>query len=284
MYYLDTSETERCLRGLDTLVRGGYSKGKMYRDMKCAQYTREFAVGYFHPYEYVYKDPLPESINSQIALVLAKMVNLKIFIWDRPSMLSKYIWNALSSLADDPGCERRLERVWIRCHDSDEGKAYGYFTVDYPTLSVLPALKSLTVLNINKPSCLEEMALSIERSRHQLRELRVGMSSRVKGEKWTKLSNTLLLQRQRNIPGKWPKPGGVLEVLSGSFKPQSAGVDGSNAVENQKGNPENGGPHLLKLELLELKRAHLSIPIIMQAIDWTWLTTLTILRYFGCAG
>lgn len=50
--------------------------------------------------------------------------------------------------------------------------------VEYPTLSVLPPLKSLSVLDIDELAYLDEMSVVIERSQHSLRELRVGISKK----------------------------------------------------------------------------------------------------------
>ncbi|KAJ2891266.1 putative f-box domain-containing protein [Zalerion maritima] len=50
--------------------------------------------------------------------------------------------------------------------------------VEYPTFSVLPPLKSLTVLDIDELFYLDEMATLIKRSQERLRELRVGIAAR----------------------------------------------------------------------------------------------------------
>lgn len=47
---------------------------------------------------------------------------------------------------------------------------------EYPTFSVLPPLRSLTVLDVDDVRYLDEMAILIERSSDMLRELRVGIS------------------------------------------------------------------------------------------------------------
>jgi hypothetical protein len=48
----------------------------------------------------------------------------------------------------------------------------------YPTFSVLPPLKSLTVLDIDEIGYLDEMAVLIGRSKDTLEELHVGISVR----------------------------------------------------------------------------------------------------------
>ncbi|KAH0542953.1 hypothetical protein FGG08_002722 [Glutinoglossum americanum] len=49
--------------------------------------------------------------------------------------------------------------------------------VEHPTFSVLPPLKSLSVLDIDELAYLDEMSILISRSQDRLRELRVGISS-----------------------------------------------------------------------------------------------------------
>ncbi|CCU76824.1 F-box domain-containing protein [Blumeria hordei DH14] len=55
---------------------------------------------------------------------------------------------------------------------------YANSRVEYPNLSVLPSLKSLSVLDIDEIDYLEEMSVLIEKSQDCLRELRVGISSK----------------------------------------------------------------------------------------------------------
>lgn len=175
---------------------------------------------------------------------------------------------------------------------------------------MLPALKSLTVLDIYESFYLEEMTELIEQSRNQLRELRIGIASQANNEGWTRPSDTIPL----NSSTDWPKPGGVLEVLTGLFKNAASAVAGS-TVENQTSHDDTssregvpmhhvqpadtglsnqaagnlqpsdnqsinlrGSSHaFLELDVLELERVTKSIPIMMRVMEWTNLTTLTIL-------
>ncbi|KAG9237617.1 hypothetical protein BJ875DRAFT_453323 [Amylocarpus encephaloides] len=57
-------------------------------------------------------------------------------------------------------------------------KSYSSATVEYPTLSVLPPLKSLSVLDIDELDYLDEMSVLVAKSVDRLRELRVGISSK----------------------------------------------------------------------------------------------------------
>jgi hypothetical protein len=56
--------------------------------------------------------------------------------------------------------------------------------VECPTLSVLPPLKSISVLDIDELAYLDEMSFLIQRSQHKLRELRVGISSKAALRPW----------------------------------------------------------------------------------------------------
>ncbi|MCJ1379638.1 hypothetical protein MMC17_002740 [Xylographa soralifera] len=55
--------------------------------------------------------------------------------------------------------------------------ARSYRTVEHPNFSILPALKSITVLDIDEPAYLDELSVLIERSVESLRELRLGLAS-----------------------------------------------------------------------------------------------------------
>ena len=56
--------------------------------------------------------------------------------------------------------------------------SYAQSRVEYPTLSVLPPLKSFSVLDIDELDYLDEMSVLIEKSKDRLRELRVGISAK----------------------------------------------------------------------------------------------------------
>ena len=55
--------------------------------------------------------------------------------------------------------------------------ARSYRSVEHPNFSVLPALKSVTVLDIDEPAYLDELSVLVERSIESLRELRLGLAS-----------------------------------------------------------------------------------------------------------
>lgn len=59
-----------------------------------------------------------------------------------------------------------------------QSASYSQGRVEYPTLSVLPPLQSLSVLDIDELDYLDEMSVLVERSKDKLRELRVGISAK----------------------------------------------------------------------------------------------------------
>ncbi|KAI1433024.1 hypothetical protein GGR50DRAFT_670924 [Xylaria sp. CBS 124048] len=101
-------------------------------------------------------------------------------------------------------------------------ESYADSSVEYPTFSVLPPLKSLTVLYIDELSYLDEMSVLIERSASHLRELQVGISARVQNQDFVQPWDGVGLQ-QVDHDAKWPgetripitRLGGVLGVLVG---------------------------------------------------------------------
>ncbi|KAL4733749.1 hypothetical protein BDV11DRAFT_199511 [Aspergillus similis] len=368
--------------------------GRIRRGNYFAQYTRKFSVGNGPSdwvQEYSVTKETGKMLGTLVALAVARMVNLETFIWDMPTGVVRDVWIALSSLADRPGHECRLENVWIRWHDNSENavrslsgvpttssltlpetqnilaplpastslfRKYGH--VEYPSLSILPPLKSLSVLDIDEPSYLEEMAVLIRRSRDRMRELRIGISSKVYQASWLKPQGVSHVeQTPSNLVSGWPRAGGVLgtilgwpgrhtnesssqqedtvkgdngditvvmdtvasvdtpiEVLSlqtlnttptqdgaeahvianagnnpsiSSYETQQVQIPGSKAPRESLRKPSrvlypftsNPDHELLKLEVLELERIPISAPVLLDTIDWTRVTTLTILRCEG---
>ncbi|KAI1768286.1 hypothetical protein GGR53DRAFT_478565 [Hypoxylon sp. FL1150] len=99
---------------------------------------------------------------------------------------------------------------------------YSESHVEYPSFSVLPSLKSLSVLDIDELAYLDEMSVLIERSRFRLRELRVGISSKSRLADFAQAWDSYTLQ-QVDHDAQWPgesrigdrRLGGVLGVLVG---------------------------------------------------------------------
>jgi len=162
-------------------------------------------------------------LGTLVALAVARMTNLETFIWDLPTGVLRDVWLALSSLNErDDDEECRLEKVWVRWHNnwqadlpdsppppppnvpppnigihhnSNNHRQAAAATpassdiplverVEHPSFSVLPALKSLTVLEIDELTYLDEMAILIARSQHKLRELRVGIAHHARQMTW----------------------------------------------------------------------------------------------------
>lgn len=303
-------------------------------------------------------------LGTLVALAIARMINLETFVWDMPTGVLRDVWIALSSLADRPGHECRLERVWVRWHDNSESPVrsaptassfalpdtqndpasnssgspllHKYGHVEYPSLSIVPPLKSLSVLDIDESSYIEEAAILIRRSWDRLKELRVGISSKVCQADWLKpLGGWSSRDTTHTATTGWPKVGGVLGVLLGrtdghscahgageiSKKPENEASANASDRTNPLGSPSPEGSesspdqaaavpvlgvketpkpstafksppyslgsdidanhNSLRLETLELERVSLSIPVLLQSIDWTRITALTILRCEG---
>lgn len=99
---------------------------------------------------------------------------------------------------------------------------YSQSRVEYPTLSVLPPLKSLSVLDIDELDYLDEMSVLIAKSKDCIRELRVGISSKAVNRDFTIAWDGPNLH-QVDHKAQWPgastigdkRLGGVLGVLVG---------------------------------------------------------------------
>ncbi|KAJ5489465.1 hypothetical protein N7539_004355 [Penicillium diatomitis] len=310
-----------------------------------AQFTRTFSIGngpLSWVQEYSVDRDMGKMLGTLVALAVARMVNLEAFIWDMPTGVVREIWLALASLANRPGHECRLERVWVRWHDNSENHVSPSHAllssllgprknvrIEHPSLSVLPPLKSVTVLDIDETAYLDELAVLIERSRARLTELRIGISAEVK------LQDDFLPLKDNAAPrAGWPKPSGVLCVLcpiaqaktahvhgmstagtkdDGAVGPESsgsktapqgtevrteAGSSGKTTEQTGQALPNDsereshirpststgGLPHPaarppLELQVLELERVSMHLPTLLPALDWTHLSSLTLL---GC--
>ena len=60
-----------------------------------------------------------------------------------------------------------------------------YRAIEHPNFSILPPLRSITVLDIDELAYLEELSVLIERSASCLRELRIGAASSVLAKSWS---------------------------------------------------------------------------------------------------
>jgi len=99
---------------------------------------------------------------------------------------------------------------------------YSQSRVEYPTLSVLPPLRSLSVLDIDELDYLDEMSVLIAKSKDRLRELRVGVSAKAVNRDFAIAWDGTNLH-QVDHKAQWPgastvgerRLGGVLGVLLG---------------------------------------------------------------------
>ena len=285
---------------------------KLRRGNYFAQYTRKFSVGN-GPSDWVQEYSITKEtgkmLGTLVALAVARMVNLEAFVWDMPTGVLRDVWIALASLANRPGHDCRLERVWVRWHDNSDnppvagphtsgsaapphsqnvgglpaaghpasipGHAFlsslfqRYGHVEYPTFSVLPPLKSLSVLDIDETAYLEEMSILIDKSRERLRELRIGIARRSHTLEWTKpleeRSSDSNADPASSSTSGWPRAGGVLSILlkqvvedetrnhhtctSREVTSESAGQDVDKSTEPEDGNAIEENKQLLEESL-----------------------------------
>ncbi|CAF9903020.1 MAG: hypothetical protein ALECFALPRED_000103 [Alectoria fallacina] len=164
--------------------------------------------------EYLVTKESGKMLGTLVALSVARMPNLESFVWDMPTGVLRDIWTALSSLGDYQS--PKLEKLWVRLHDNREseltqtntapqpaqatpgqapalpppqGTLYQNFEFggsprlvlaknhrEEPNFSIMPPLRSLTVLDIDELAYLEELSVLLERSLDKLRELRIGFA------------------------------------------------------------------------------------------------------------
>lgn len=141
--------------------------------------------------------------------------------------------------------------------------------VEHPTFSVIPALKSLSVLDIDELPYLDEMSILIARSQKKLRELRVGIAPHAQQRDWVTVWDGDGLQQvdynarttaASSIGEK--RLGGVLGVLVGRIhnmrhsedsprKPSAAGVQDKAEMAPIKPATSNSLPSMSSLSLQE---------------------------------
>jgi hypothetical protein len=210
--------------------------------------------------EYLITKEGGKMLGTLVALAVARMRALETFVWDMPTGILRDVWAALSSLGDRmDGLECRLEKIWIRFHNNHAEDAMGslaaahppslnlaglppalptadaahantsylesYYAaldrVESPSFSILPPMKSLSVLEIDELAYLDELAVLIAASTSKLRELRIGVARHVQDKKWVKVWDGDLQQIDRARPetslltiGE-KRLGGVLGILTG---------------------------------------------------------------------
>ena len=129
----------------------------------------------------------------------------------------------------------------VPTQDHSRPISYSQSRVEYPTLSVLPPLKSLSVLDIDELDYLDEMSVLIAKSKDCLRELRVGISSKAVHREFA-ISWDGPDLHQVDHKAEWPgastigekRLGGVLGVLVGRVfdirKKQKAKIEKKESV------------------------------------------------------
>lgn len=94
--------------------------------------------------------------------------------------------------------------------------------IEYPSFSVLPALKSLSVLDVDELPYLDELSILVARSQLKLRELRIGVAAQAEHSDWSQVWEGESLQQvdyssTSTLTNKLGsnRLGGVLGVLVG---------------------------------------------------------------------
>ncbi|KAF7198209.1 hypothetical protein HII31_00565 [Pseudocercospora fuligena] len=226
-----------------------------------AQFTRKFSLGNGPAdwvQEYLISKEGGKMLGTLVALAVARMRSLETFIWDMPTGILRDVWIALSSLGDrDDANSCRLEKVWVRWHNNSSADDANPMPpppppinmlavpppplqtpssiaappqihpaaldrVEHPSFSVLPALKSLSVLDIDELAYLDEMAVLVGKSLHKLKELRVGIARHALTKDWvTVWEGDSLQQVDPDYPTAGSltigekRLGGVLGILTG---------------------------------------------------------------------
>lgn len=156
-------------------------------------------------------------LGTLVALTVARMPNLEAFVWDMPTGVLRDVWYALGNrpdgqksrlekvwvrFHDNKEVVASADTPVLSNHNAslavsngtqatlppNLGTANGtsasispidisYQNTECPCFSILPPLKSLTVLEVDECSYLAEMSILMKRSIDTLRELRVGVSS-----------------------------------------------------------------------------------------------------------
>ena len=231
---------------------------RIRRGNNFAEHTRKFSLGNGPAdwvSEYQINKESGKMLGTLVALTVGRMCNLETFVWDMPTGILRDIWSALASLGDrDDGQDCRLERLWVRWHDNSEvasptmtaaplsanpqliqtpHSSTGqppvfqippYPRVEFPTFSKLPPLKSLSVLDVDELSYIEEMSILVERSGPKLRELRLGVAPHAVNEPWIRPLEDQVYSAPANVIGTQhsSRPEGILGILLNRFCNASA--------------------------------------------------------------
>lgn len=229
----------------------------MRRGNYFSQYVKKFSLGNGPAdwvAEYLVTKESGKMLGTLVALCVARMPNLESFVWDMGTGVLRDIWIALSVLGERQPC--KLEKLWVRFHDNraalqDINPAStapqpphaqssqpapaplqpGPLGIDIgapsvvlmknhreePNFSILPALRSLTVLDIDEVAYLDELSMLLERSLDKLRELRIGFAPTLYSSYYD----------PKKAPLKYIVMGGVISLLMSKINDQLT-VDDTN--------------------------------------------------------
>ena len=347
-----------------SLLQSRLSPVRVRRGNYFAQHTRKFSLGngpMDWVTEYLITKESGKMLGTLAALALGKMRNLEAFVWDMPTGVLRDVWLALASLGNrQDGQQCRLEKVWVRWHDNRDNTSGpatnhsnlpalsstssrfnipAYPSVEFPSFSVLPPLKSISVLDIDEVSYAEELSLLLERSLDRLQELRIGVAYHAQREvPFRPLEDRTVVPPPISTEDGQQRPGGLLGILVNQFSPLSTSPTrnepsaATSSYTGQVNHPRDfkglGNAHLhsasndsvaelghlletqhvhtetetlekkeagqivadpcrasissrkMKLQILEMERVYLTIPVLSRAIDWSRLESLTLL---GCS-
>ena len=312
-------------------------------------------------------------LGTLVALAVARMPNLETFIWNVRTGILRDCWQALGSI-NERGQHRNqsLQKLWVRFHDNADIVAnipatrcmtlpdidmleqhlhyqwhsaikgqptsnrllWSYANVEWPSFSILPALISLNVLDIDEPAYLEEMSSLVRRSVDCLRELRIGLAvdvprmgftssrmfdfpddrcelstykgaltlilcsilsynqptgktasglSEVSGEKTSPAlrsstcSAASTFSDRHQDPADNPADPVVLVESDARDECDAKQCPSSDGPPCGRVEPVHREPELLRLEVLELERVNIEVPIMFATIDLSFITSLTLL-------
>jgi len=212
-----------------------------------AQHTRKFSLGNGPSdwvAEYLITKEGGKMLGTLVALAVGRMRNLEAFTWDMPTGVLRDVWLALASLGNrNDGQDCRLEKVWVRWHDNRDaapppgssmhhanlpsllhGSATSLFhippypSVEFPTFSILPPLKSISVLDIDEVPYAEELSTLLERSLDRLQELRVGVALHAQRDlPFRPIEDRSAVPPPFLMNDEHARPGGILGILVGRF-------------------------------------------------------------------
>ena len=333
------------------------------RGNQYAQYTRSFSIGngpQENVKEYHIKREGGKMLGTLAAISLARMRNLETFKWDMPTGIVRDIWVALSCASTkletvwvrfhdnrlsglEPRSSLALPMTEVPLSASgaitqispmlpgsgpdeigDASLKLSYGRIEHPCFSILPPLKSLSVLDIDELAYADEMGVLIGRSTDTLRELRISVAPHfLKPGSWTMPANVeaflngvdvthLIFSKVRHssleyeprkvsIHSPAMRAGNLMGLqgllrsvnsishfagasrsptspecltLSGQTQPSINTEPTASAIPCS----EPSKPKTLSLQILEIEGLLLNSTALQNSIDWSLITTLTILH------